>query len=84
MLSQSSKRSAGSMGVPLGALLTPLPVGAPPPPLLPRRPTCCDRCRAFVNLYCRVSPSPGLQDSGVWTPPLNAAQWCCPRARIPW
>ena len=55
VLGQGSQRSKGSMGVPVGALLTPLPVGAPPPVLLPRRPTSCDRCRAFVNLYCKVS-----------------------------
>lgn len=38
----------------MGALVTPLPVGAPAPPVLPRQPTSCRQCGAYVNCYCEV------------------------------
>ena len=52
------------MGVPLGALVTPLPQagdsGFTAPPRVRRPPVTCNACGAFLNLYCRVSSTRSL------------------------
>jgi len=55
----NEKRSAARFGVPVGALVTPVPSceGLSPLPLVRgRAPLVCSECGAFVNLYCKVPP----------------------------
>ena len=54
ILARREKGGAEARGIPLGALVTPLPVGGPAPPVLPRQPTSCRQCGAYVNCYCEV------------------------------
>lgn len=57
------KRAAAlAVGLPLGAVITPLgEAGAPPPPVLHRPAVTCSACGAMLNLYSKVlsvSPLP--------------------------
>eukprot|EP00884_Botryococcus_braunii_P000594 jgi/Botrbrau1/10535/Bobra.7_1s0015.1 len=43
-----------NMGIPVGAIITPVPDMERPPPRVARRPICCTHCGAAANLYCKV------------------------------
>ncbi|KAK9807565.1 hypothetical protein WJX72_002839 [[Myrmecia] bisecta] len=49
----NERHASSSLGIPLGALVTPLPEGASPP-LLRRPPVCCSQCGAAINAYSAV------------------------------
>jgi len=67
------KRSAARFGVPVGALVTPVPSceGLAPLPLVRgRAPVVCSECGAFVNLYCKVPPRRAPHRR------VTCSQWC--------
>ena len=58
----NEKRSAARFGVPVGALVTPVPSAAGLPALprvQGRAPVVCSECGAFAHLYCKASTGPG-------------------------
>ena len=54
ILARQGRGGQDVRGIPVGGLVTPLPVGAPAPPVLPRQPVSCGQCGAYVNCYCEV------------------------------
>ena len=73
----SKRLAAAATGVPLGALVTPLPRGAPPPPLVRRPPVTCAACGAVLNPYCKVLLKLGIQVLGHSSGAPTPAARCC-------
>ena len=59
ILARQGRVGHDARGIPVGGLVTPLPVGAPAPPVLPRQPVSCRQCSAYVNCYCEVGAGTG-------------------------
>lgn len=55
----SKNLAAAAVGIPLGALVTPLPPDAPPIPRVDRPPIICAACGGFLNPYNKVSARHG-------------------------
>ena len=51
----SRKLVAAAVGIPLGALVTPLPPDGPAIPHADRPPVICAACGGFLNPYCKAS-----------------------------
>lgn len=51
----SRRLAAAAVGIPLGALVTPLPPGRPDVPRADRPPVICASCGGFLNPYCKAS-----------------------------
>lgn len=51
----SRKLAAAAVGIPLGALVTPLPPDGPAIPHADRPPVICAACGGFLNPYCKAS-----------------------------
>lgn len=66
----NERHVAQNMGIPVGAVITPVPYLERPPPRVPRRPICCTHCGAAANLYCKVR-------SYSYPNPLPAAKLYC-------
>jgi hypothetical protein len=50
----NERHSSSRLGLPLGGIVTPVPVGTPAPSAAQHTPVRCAGCGSFVNLYSNV------------------------------
>jgi hypothetical protein len=62
----NERYSASRGGIPLGAIVTPLPDFRAPVPVIRRLPASCPNCCSVINSYCKVIPPPPRPRGRAW------------------